>query len=180
MADQLSRLTHKLDALTAADCEIARQWRNTDEVRLGFRTPYMLTEEMQASFYRDVVCNRNAPHRYWAVRDEAGAFVALAGLSFIQWENGLAEISLDVDPARRNQGIGADAVELVLREGFKRMRLLRVVGEVYNHNPGRAFWLRMVERFHGQTCFSPRGKFWNGELHDATAFYFEADRWRTE
>ena len=163
-----------LAALTAADVEAARQWRNDDSARLGLRTPYLLTEAMQRRFYEDVVSDRHSVHRYWAVRRE-GVLVAMAGITDLQWENGHGEISLVVDPARQGEGIGAGAVGLVLQEAFERMRLLTVFGECYVHNPALGFWRRMVERLGGGSVTVPRRKWWEGRLHDAMLFWFVAE-----
>lgn len=171
-------MTYRLDALTAPDCERARRWRNDDDVRLGLRTPYVLTEEQQADFYRDVVCDRNARHRYWAVRDDEDRMVAMAGLTDIAWENGHAEISLLVGPEHRGEGVGGASVALVLREAFERMRLLTVFGEVYAHNPATLFWAEMMDAYGGGGVTVPRRKWWGGKLHDAVVFWFTAGDWR--
>lgn len=168
-------MTYHLGALTCEDCEVARQWRNADDVRMGLRTPFMLPEEMQADFYRDVVCNRESRHRYWAVRN-GNLLVAMVGLTDIEWENGLAEISLLVSPDVSKQGAGSAAVHLALREAFERMRLLTVVGLCYSHNPAAGFWAQQLRRWPGTGSTTlPRRKFWDGRLHDALYFYFTAE-----
>lgn len=165
-----------IDVATRDDCELVRGWRNQD---IGaFRTPFLLTEEMQAEFYRTVVCNRQSPHRYWAVR-EGDVLAGCVGLTNIAWENGTAELSLIVDPARTRQGIGQASVALALREGFLAMRLEAVHAEVYQSNVGATqFWLRMAERFHARSVALPARKFWNGQMHDAVFVAFERKRWR--
>ena len=56
----------KLDTLTLQDVEQIRIWRNQD--LSTWRTPYLLTEEMQKRFYYDIN-KRESKHRYWAIRD---------------------------------------------------------------------------------------------------------------
>ena len=171
-----------LDALTAADCEVARQWRNTDAVRVGLRTPYMQTVEQQGEFYRRIGWEWLASHRYWAVRvpELAGAeweptFLAMVGLTNIIWENGSAEISLLVDPKRQGEGSGKITLRLVLTEAFDRMRLQTVFGEVYHCNPGKLFWPNLWDG-HVEV---PRRKLWSGELHGAFLFWFlPSGKWR--
>ena len=177
-----------LDALTAFDCEAARKWRNPESVRAGLRTPYVLTAEMQEDFYRNVVCDRNSRHRYWAVREGGGVvaveiyggavpdvFVAMVGLTDLQWENGVAEISLMVDPDRQGKGIGTAALRLTLTEAFDRLRLLAVHGEVYEHNPAVNFWRRHAD---GEVLV-PYRKYWDGVHWGAVMFWFTPDgKWR--
>ena len=148
------------------------EWRNKH--REGLRTPGFTTDEQQAAFYRDVICNPTSPHRYWCVLGRGGQFQAMVGLTYISWENGSAEISLITDG---RGGVGQKAVRLVLEEAFYRMRLLTVYGEVYHANPAKEFWDKMVAGFHGAAVILPRRKFWDGHLHDSTYFYFKREDW---
>ncbi len=161
----------KLRPLTPADMETVRRWRN-DHLE-GLRTPYPLTREQQEQFYKDVICNRDSQHRYWAV--EGDGLVGMVGLTYIQWENRLAEISLITDPYARKRGIGSDAVKLALEQAFGNMGLLTVYGECYECNPACGFWHRMTERYHGVTATLPRRKFWHGKLWDSLYFSIDAD-----
>lgn len=164
----------RLDALTPEDVEQARIWRNAPEVRKGLRTPFLLTHAMQAEFFFGTVCSRTAHHRYWAVRgavdEHPDRIVAMTGLTDIQWENGLAEISLLTMPDRTGQGIGSETVKLVLAEAFGAMRLLTVFGECYMNNPAVSFWERIVKDYGGSATTLPRRKFWDGQLWDS--YYF--------
>jgi RimJ/RimL family protein N-acetyltransferase len=174
-------MTIRLDALTAEDCEQVRVWRNS-EARPSLRTQFMLTAEMQADFYRTVVCNRQSPHRYWAVLEEEprmppvrGTFRGMVGLTNISFENGSAEISLIMDPTQKGGGIGRRVVTLILTEAFRHMRLLTVVGECYRNNPALGFWQKMVEEFRGTALQLPARKYWDGKLWDALYFTFTAE-----
>jgi RimJ/RimL family protein N-acetyltransferase len=136
-----------------------------------------LTGPQQEQWYRDVVCNRNAQARFWAVRysTEDDRLLAQVGLTDIEWENGLAQLSLIVSPNAQGQGVGKSAVDLVLREAFHRMRLLTIYGEVYHCNAGaREFWAQLV----GYAVVLPRRKWWEGVLWDATYFTFTAEGWK--
>jgi len=180
-----------LDALTPADVEAVRTWRNRDDCRMGLRTSYVLTQEMQAQWYRDVICHRASAQRYFAVREDAQApIVAQVGLTNIAWENGTAEISLIVAPAEQQRGIGRAAVRLALREGFERSRLQRISGEVYHCNPeALTFWLERMEEYttwrrgHPPSwgdlvTVLPDRKWWRGRYWHATWFVFTADTWK--
>lgn len=175
-----------LRAPTLKDCEIAREWRNTEDARLGLRTSHLLTEEMQAEFYRTVICDRRAPHRFWAVVGSVRSpdpvdmsiyrtLVAFGGLTDIQWENGWAEISLIVSPDAQGRGVGGEAVDLILKEAFERMRLLTVGGECYEHNPAVTFWEKMVKLHCGGSVYVPGRKWWDGRLYGSMMFWFWAD-----
>lgn len=170
-------MTITLRALTLAECETVRGWRNTDEVRVGLRTPFPLTADMQADFYKAVVCNRQSAHRYFALLD-GQTFVGMVGLIDCQWENGLAEISLIVDPARRGGGVGAAAVDAILAEAFERLRLQSVCGECYQVNVAVRFWKRIVAHYDAYGTVLPNRKFWGGVLHDSYYFSISGAQWR--
>ena len=174
----------QLVAPTLEDCEEVRGWRNAEGSRATLRTPMMLTQEQQAAFYRDVVCDRSAPHRYWSLvgpdpvprmpKIVAGSMLlAFGGLTDIEWENGAAQISLIVRPDVRGHGVGREAVRLILREAFERMRLLTVHGEVYDCNPASAFWR---SRAGTNVAYVPGRKWWDGRLHGSLVFWFSAPR----
>ena len=150
-------------------------WRKTCPEAL--RTPRELTPPEQERFYAEYVANPKSPHRYYAVRkpcDEgvrscAGEFVALVSLENISQENGHAEIGLIVDPARKGQGIGREAVRLALDAAFNRLRLVTVWGEAYFCGHPQ-FWQAVIAQYHGSSVVWPRRKYWAGALHDALLF----------
>ncbi len=158
---------------TFEDCEQVRLWRNNCLEAL--RTPYPLTEEQQERFYMDVVCNKDAPHKYWSIYDD-DKFIAFGGLTHISWENRIAEISLIVNPAHREQGIGEECVKLLLAEGFGKMGLATIFGEVYCCNlEGLAFWRKITKAFSGYETLLSRRKMWNNQLWDSMYFSITED-----
>ena len=167
-----------LDALTAADCDLVRHWRN-QSARDTLRTPVMLTTEMQAEFYREIVCNRHSLHRYFAMVDSSAGrreLVAMGGLTNIAWEDGITEISLIVDPQRQRRGIGRAAVQRLLDEAFGRLRLSAVYGEVYQCNPAVDFWRRIVDEHGGSVVVLPVRKFALGRHWDSLYFTIRAPK----
>jgi len=162
-----------LEPLSFADVEQVRLWRN--ETVVSLRTPFPLTAEMQAEFYQAELSDRRSGHRYWGVRNEA--LIGMAGLTDIQWENGLAEISLLLGPAWRRGGRGTAAVALVLEEAFSTLRLETVFGEVYQCNPAVGFWLAVAKRYGGWVTTLPRRKFWDGRLWNSIYFSIGREQW---
>lgn len=153
----------KLGPLTLDQCLAVRWWRN--DCMETLRTPYLLTEEMQEEFYRDVCCNRDSPHRYYAIYDDSGAFVGMGGLTFIQWENRLAEISLILDPEDRGRGLGEQAVDMLLAEAFDGMGLKTVTAECYESNQsGISFWTKVADQYGAYRTTLPNRKLWNGRF----------------
>lgn len=175
---------HRLDALTRADCQLVRQWRNAAHDVGMLRTPYPLNPDQQDAFYdRAILQPANSAHRYYAVRPlntlPDDCLCAMVGLTNISWENGHTEISLIVDPMYRRQGVGKDAVRLVLIEALTRLRLNAVYGEVYHCNEtGLLFWRQIINLFGAKVSRLPARKFWQGRFHDSTYFTITASAFR--
>lgn len=173
----MSTVENHLSALTAADCEQVRRWRSG--VIDTLRTPMLLTEDMQAAFYRDVVCNRAAPHRYYALREQfTEDLLACVGLTNLAWENRTAEISLIVHPTQRGQGVGRTALWLLAHEAFDRLNLKTLYAECYACNEALGFWQFMKDQWQGYETVLPNRKYAAGQYWDAHYFSWDVDAWR--
>ena len=173
----------ELKPLTREDCQKVRLWRNSD--MRPWRTPYPLTEKMQDDFYDNVICNRESEHRYFGVwhkeRLKEYKFAGMVGLTYIQPENRIAEISLIVNPEVQRKGLGEDAVDLILEYGFHAMRLNTIFGEVYQSNKkGANFWQKITEKYHGYAVLLPDRKFWDGQFYDSVYFSLNKENFKNE
>lgn len=160
-----------LAPITRANCLTAKEWRNG--YRQALRTSILLTDEMQNAFFDKVATDRHSEDRYWEIRDK-NKFVGLGGLTDIEWENSLAEISLFISPEMQGEGRGTESVLLLCDEGFSRMGLKTVLGEAFKCNPHWTFWENLTNRFNGYSTNLPNRKFWDGLWWDS--FYFSWDR----
>jgi len=142
-------------------------WRN--EAREALRTPGFTCQQKQEEWIESL---KDSPHRYFSFRDKVN-LMAFGGLTDIQWENRLAEISLIVNPDNRKDGIGSDCVDMLLDEAFNKMNLKTVTGECYKCNPAIEFWYRVIEKYNGYKTILKNRKFWDGEFHDS--IYFSID-----
>lgn len=170
----------KLKALSLQNLEQVRLWRN--ESLSGLRTSFLLTAEMQAKFYTDIICNRQANARFWGVCDEFEherevfrggrnqivkfvdlSFIGMTGLENISWENRLAEISLLLDPDYPMDKYGAEALHLLLKQGFMHMNLENICVEIYDCNPDQKFWLKIALEYDCIISVLPCRKFYNNK-----------------
>lgn len=184
----------KLVPLTISYMEQIRQWRN--ECLESLRTPFPLTQEMQIKFYHDVICNRNANSRYWAIVLEEetthGKFnletskfipvrynnlIGMCGIENIEWENRIGEISLILDPKLHNKGYGKEALKLLLDKGFNFLNLDNIYGECYYCNNAIHFWLKMTGKFKGQNAVLSNKKYWEGKYWDSLYFNFNKEKY---
>lgn len=164
-----------LAPITQDNCQIAREWRNN--FRESLRTPIMLTREMQDDFFDKVAHERHSEDRYWEVHTDDKKeieFLGLGGLTDIEWENRLAEISLFISPAEHGKGYGTQAVKLLCEEGFNRMGLQTILGEAFLCNPNWKFWANLTQKFGGYATHLPNRKYWDGKYWDS--YYFSWDR----
>jgi len=178
-----------LDVISAEDCEKVRQWRN--KLPATLRTPYNLTYEQQQDFYKNIICNRDSKHRYFGiyikkenkligktyedakyepVQTDEPIFIGLGGITNIQWENGLGEISLILGADWIGRGYGKQAVRLLLEKAFKDMRLNEIFGECYECNPNLKFWEKIIKEYNGYETELPSRKFYNGQYYNTLYF----------
>ena len=180
----------ELRPLTEENMEQVRIWRHG--VPECLRTPYMLTEEMQQDYYRNIICNRQSTTRYWGLHRELPAchdygitlpsksiFTGYGGIENISWENGNGEISLLLGPEYRDKGYGKEAVGLFLDQAFNHMRLEHVYGECHECAPW-IFWHKMQQVYGGLLpTWLPKRKYYKGEYHDSYYFTFTASGYRS-
>jgi RimJ/RimL family protein N-acetyltransferase len=161
--------------VTLEELEIVAGWR--EDCRQSLRTGHMVSRHQQAAYARQIA--DFSTHRMWAFHNlvveeiedpNEETFQAFGGLQGIQWENGLAEISLIVAPELRGRGVASKCVPLILAEAFDTLGLQQVWGEAYLTDPQVvSFWKRQKPQF--QTLL-PKRKFWDGKLWDSLYFAF--------
>jgi hypothetical protein len=191
----------QLKILSYQDCEQVRLWRN--ETLAMNRTPFLLTENMQARFYNEQVCNRQANARYWGiwidephmelVRYEYNCgmkldepivmnekvpytFVGMGEISNIQWENRLGEIGLIMHPEHLDK---ADkAINLILEQGFDYLNLENIFGEVYVCSPYLDIWANIATKYNAAWCYLLNRKYWNGKYFGSKYFNILREDWK--
>lgn len=130
------------------ECELLRLWRNQPDVLPMLRTGYKTSEE-QYAWYINVICNRDADHKYYAIAvtvpgqfDGFDPFIGVGGLTYLSRRPGEAEISLIMSPLWRNRGYGGSAVRALINEAWN-IGLTSVVGECYQTG-AIEFWYRQL------------------------------------
>ena len=165
----------KLASVELGHCIDIIKWRN-DKIET-LRTPYFTSTEMQEKFYKEVISNRNSKHRYFAIESIAegfyhnAEFVAFGGITNIEYENSIAEISLIVNPEYTGKGYGTESVECLLKHAFGNMHLTNIYGECYKCNkPAIKFWEKIADKYNGYKTLLPSRKFYDHEFWDSLYF----------
>jgi RimJ/RimL family protein N-acetyltransferase len=161
-----------LDVINTGDCEQVRKWRN--KLPATLRTPYNLTYEQQQDFYKNIICNRDSKHRYFGIfiTENKNMFIGMGGITNIEWENGIGEISLILDPEFTGKGYGKESVRLLLDKAFNEMRLDNIYGECYECNKNIGFWERIIVLYDSYKTYLPFRKFYNGKYYNSLYFNF--------
>ena len=158
----------KMTGACMENAGVVSKWRN--DARDTLRTTGFCTIDIQEKFIESLDPRE---HRYFSFYD-GGDLVAFGGLTYIQWENRIAEISLIVDPDLVRQGIGSDCVDMLLDEAFNKLNLKTVFGECYKCNSAADFWFRLTEKYDGYKTVLPNRKYLDGDYFDS--LYFSIDR----
>ena len=184
-----------LKPLTLENLETARLWRN--ELMAAWRTPYMLTREMQEDYYLNTICNRDSNLRYWGfwIDDDKNPrvfpdpmkrendvsrfyddiFIGYGGIENIHLENRTGEISILIGPKFRGGGAGSEALRLILQQAFNTLNLDVVWAECYLCNDSVEWWDKMGEKYIAQIQELPYRKYYNGNYYSARFYYFVRD-----
>jgi len=157
---------YRLDTVKCSDMPAVLRLRQDRMAML--RTPYLLTEEMQAKFYDDVICNPYSGGRFWSVRMTEDhrdvSFAGLVGFVNIQWENRTGEISCLLFNPRE------EMVADLVRVGFQELNFYTITGEVYECSPDFEFWKELLTRRKIPMIRHNDRKFWHGEWYDSYWF----------
>ena len=167
----------ELTVLTKDDCEQVRQWRN--ENLSIWRTPYLLTESMQESWYESDVNNRDSKNRWWGVHEEIETldylndeFIGMVGLVGISLENRIAEFTIIINPLLSKRGYGTKALLMLLDKGFNEINLENIYSEAYTCNPNIEFWNKILERTGAYKTYLPDRKYWQSSYYQSLYFNF--------
>lgn len=156
------------------DVIIVGAWRNSCMESL--RTPTYSTQITQTKFF-DKTMNSDS-NRYYVI--ENADMVAFGGITDIETENGLGEISLLVKPHLVGSGVGEESVELLLNHAFNKLRLQTVYGECYSCNEkGLKFWQKICKKYKARVAVLPNRKFWEGKFYDSLYFSIDATVFRS-
>jgi GNAT superfamily N-acetyltransferase len=158
----------EIGPLSREDMEIIRGWRNKCPETL--RTPYFLTEEMQAAYYDQVICNRASTTRYWAFGQDTG-LVGMGGIENIQWENRIGELSVLVNPEKRGKGFGKQIVHEILNQAFNFLNLENVFAECY-YCGNISFWEKVIEKYNPENTLLRGRKYYKGKYFDSLYMTF--------
>ena len=151
-----------LEAMTLADAQAARAWRNDRPDAM--RTPYPLSQADQQAWYLD------HDGRFFSIVED-DLLAGYGGIQHVQWESRIGELSLLMDPAVDHHR--AEALDLILTYAFDTMRLDTVFAEVYECNRDLSWWQHVACGPECTTARLPNRKWYQGRYWGSLYISFD-------
>lgn len=121
-----------LRAIEEKDLEILKSLRNHSKTRLHTREFRLLSNLNQKNWFRQLFID-NPPKNIMFVIIKKQKIVGITGLTYIDWKNRNAEISIIVDPSiKNNKKILKQSIKMILDYGFGELGLHRIWAEIFN------------------------------------------------
>lgn len=124
-----------LRPLERTDLETLARWRNEPQIHRWFFNIFPITLSGQENWYQGLL--KDQQRQLFVIQTIAeGRAIGTIGFDHIDWKNQKAELGnvLIGEPTYRGQGLGKEAVGLMIDFGFIEMNLNRIYLEVYASN----------------------------------------------
>ena len=126
----------RLRAYERGDIEQAVKWTNDEEVT-QFLGPHLIYPTSSIQFEKWLETSGNAPEttKTFVIEKLNGDFLGSIGLTEINWVDRSAEVHIIIGyKTQWGQGLGTDAMRVILRLAFEKMNLHRLWLRVYSNN----------------------------------------------
>jgi len=154
----------RLQPIRAADVDHVMTWVNDSEVIKNFQHfGRRFTRKEELAFIRKLLKDgTNATFSIFRRKD--GVYVGQCAINQISWENRLGRVALIIARERWGHGYAQQAMELLLKHAFRKLKLNKVWGMVYASNKkGLHVDLKIGFKIEGRLS---EEYFWRGRYHD--------------
>ena len=142
----------RLRSLEMDDLPILKMWRNQQHVRKSTREYKLLNMINQKNWFHSIHQNNPPREIMFGVMDKKNNLVGVTGLTYIDWKNRHAEISIFLSKVGWQKTREAcDALQLILKYGFGELNLHRLWVEIFSTMP------KNIQLF-SKMKFVPEGK----------------------
>jgi len=142
MIDLIEGKLVRLRAVEKKDLKQLRDWRNAPEVKKFTREYQELSMRNQLQWLDSLARDRNTI--MFVVETKKGKLMGCSGLTYIDWKNHRAEISIYIgDKKYRGKGYGADVMKTLMAHGFEELNLHMLFGEIFEYNKAN---IRLFEK----------------------------------
>ena len=165
-----------LRPLEVEDLTQLKHWRNSTKLRPNMREFRPLNDTNQQRWFESLEDSSLIMFAIDSVKEE---LVGCCGLTYIDWKNGNAEISLYIGKEDGEEKTWAiEAMNILLRYGFKDLRLHRLYASAFEYNEKN---LELAK----ECKFKSEGKhmdsrYFDGKYHNEMLFYMleEDFKWK--
>jgi len=177
-----------LRPLEAEDLIQMKEWRNSEQLRPNTREFRPLNDVNQLEWFESLVGSNDIMFAIDGINKSTTRtegdynfyrLIGCCGLTYIDWKNGNAEISLYIGRKSKKEKLQAvEAMNILLKYGFKELRLHRLYVVVFEYNDKN---LELVK----ECKFKSEGKhidarYFDGTYHNEMLFYMLEDdfKWK--
>ena len=115
------------------DLRQLRDWRNSPEVKKFTREYRELNMQNQLQWLESMAKDKNT--MMFAVETKKGKLIGCTGLTYIDWKNSRAEVSIYIgDKKYKGKGYGTDTLKVLIDYGFRELNLHMLFGEIFEYN----------------------------------------------
>lgn len=175
-----------LDAVERQDLEWMRYQRNDPEFRKYFREYKDLSSDHQEDWFSNRANNKNPDHIYWKIMKyhekysgqewDKNALVGCCALTYINWVNRRAELSIFVSRQEQGSGYAKEAIELMYDYAFDELNLHSIYAECYDNNKAVTFYTGVIGM--KQDGLVRDTYFHNGKYGNSHILTILEDEWR--
>jgi len=162
-------------AIERDDLSRLRDWRNSPEIRARTREFRLLSMMDQERWFEGLHNDRHTI--MFAVLNGEGSLIGVVGLTYIDWKNRRAEVSIYVgEEGAQGKGYGYDALRTLLAYGFHTVNLHKLYAEIFAFNEPS---IRLFEKAGFKRDGAKRedqfvdGKYWDTYVYSILASEFK-------
>lgn len=132
----------RLRSVERKDLKRLRDWRNNPDVKKFTREHRELSMQNQLQWLESLARDKNTI--MFAVETKKGKLIGCTGLTYIDWKNRKAEVSIYIgDKNYKGKGYGTDTLKRLMKYGFEELNLHMLFGEIFEYNKAN---MRLFEK----------------------------------
>jgi ribosomal-protein-alanine N-acetyltransferase len=140
--------------------------RSSAEVMLYVQRPLAVSvEEAKEQITQQLQAQAEGKIVVWAIADLNDVLIGIAGFWRMQLEHQRTEVGYLLDEPYHGQGLGSEALKVILAYGFQNMNLHKIEADV---DPDNLASLRMLQRFgFKQEALFRENRLFNNQFYDS-------------
>jgi len=155
-------------SLEAEDLRQLLDWRNSEFLRKTCREYLLLSMEHQKRWF-DSLLKTPPDNIMFGVESKEGKLIGVCGLTWINWKNRNAEVSIYIGEKEwQGKGAAADSLKTLVKYGFETLNLHRISAVIFQFNePSIKLFTKCGFKFEGKhrEAHYIDGKYWDEMIY---------------